>query len=371
MSSVKRTYASKPNRDAPAYLPSSPRSESASSPPHSPSDRKRRVVDGPSVQDLPAAKKRAIIVSSFLRSSRLDLSPSANPKRKAKKAATKEPATSQSKLTQLHFSLDTTVLRTCALCSLTYTKGAPDDESLHRAHCARVQRGMEWGKEEERECKSGKISVEEIEGNIKLKKGSKGRIICFRTDVGGKIGAKLATLLGTINITLSAPALTQDTLHTSKAYLFLLSAEPNSSTGANREKIVGCVIAQRIVTAMAVAPQTQPTVAAVFSASSAEDATSAPTKAITSVSTSSDSSSITLIPKPLPTPLGISRLFVSSSHRRLGIGSRLLTAAALTFIHGCPLDPKKGEVAFSQPTGLGGKVMEKWTGGKGRVFEET
>ena len=85
----------------------------------------------------------------------------------------------------------------------------------------------------------------------------------------------------------------------------------------------------------------------------------------------SDSSSITLIPTPLPTPLGISRLFVSSSQRRLGIGSRLLTAAATTFVHGCPLDPKKGEVAFSQPTGLGGKVLEKWAGGKGRVFEET
>ena len=39
--------------------------------------------------------------------------------------------------------------------------------------------------------------------------------------------------------------------------------------------------------------------------------------------------------------------------------------------HHSTLDPKKGEVAFSQPTGLGGKVLEKWAGGKGRVFEET
>jgi N-acetyltransferase len=48
----------------------------------------------------------------------------------------------------------------------------------------------------------------------------------------------------------------------------------------------------------------------------------------------------------------------------------LLTAAAETFILGCPLDPKKGEVAFTQPTGLGGKVLEKWARGKGRVYEE-
>ena len=53
---------------------------------------------------------------------------------------------------------------------------------------------MEWGKEEERECKSGKISVEEIESGIKLKNGRKGRIICFRADVGGKIGSKVCLL---------------------------------------------------------------------------------------------------------------------------------------------------------------------------------
>lgn len=50
---------------------------------------------------------------------------------------------------------------------------------------------MEWGKEEERECKSGKVNVEEVESDVRLKNGTKGRIICFRVDVGGKIGAKV------------------------------------------------------------------------------------------------------------------------------------------------------------------------------------
>lgn len=50
---------------------------------------------------------------------------------------------------------------------------------------------MEWGKEEEREWKSGKVGVEEVEGGIKLRNGTKGRIVCFRADVGGKIGAKV------------------------------------------------------------------------------------------------------------------------------------------------------------------------------------
>ena len=118
-------------------------------------------------------------------------------KAKAKKSSAKELNNSklkQKQLTQLHFALDTSVLRTCSICSLTYTRGAPDDESLHRAHCARVQKGMEWGKEEEREAKNGKVHVEEVASDVKLKNGAKGRIICFRADVGGKIGSKVSRL---------------------------------------------------------------------------------------------------------------------------------------------------------------------------------
>jgi N-acetyltransferase len=100
-------------------------------------------------------------------------------------SADKRPKT----LTQLHFCIDQTILRTCSRCSLTYTKGAPDDEALHRAHCARVQKGMEWGREEEKEM--SKFDVMEIHRGAKLKDGRKGRIICFRADVGGKIGSKV------------------------------------------------------------------------------------------------------------------------------------------------------------------------------------
>lgn len=75
-------------------------------------------------------------------------------------------------------------------------------------------------------------------------------------------------------------------------------------------------------------------------------------------------------PAQLPTPMGIPRLFVSSAHRRLGIAQALLNAAAETFIHGCPLDPLKGQIAFSQPTGMGQAVMKKWGKGNIRVFEE-
>lgn len=82
------------------------------------------------------------------------------------------------------------------------------------------------------------------------------------------------------------------------------------------------------------------------------------------------SSSLFCHPTPLPTPLGILRLFVSSTHRRQGVASKLLSAAAQTFIHGCPLDPEKGEVAFTQPTAAGASVMRAWGKSGVRIYEE-
>lgn len=75
-------------------------------------------------------------------------------------------------------------------------------------------------------------------------------------------------------------------------------------------------------------------------------------------------------PSPLPTPLGIPRLFVPSAHRRHGVATQLLSAAAATFIYGCPVDPTKGQVAFTQPTQGGCAVMEKWGKGFVRIYEE-
>jgi N-acetyltransferase len=165
---------------------------------------------------------------------------------------------------------------------------------------------------------------------------------------------KLAVLLETVNLALSSPPLTKSILADSKAYIFLLS-----SAVPSREKIVGCVIAQRIETAMDIVSD----VRAVEGSTPSEEPS--PKLIIVDPSTS-----LYCNPRPRPTPLGIPRLFVSSTHRRQGIASHLLTAAAGNFVHGCRLDPKKGQVAFTQPTGLGGMVMKKWGGGGVRVYEE-
>jgi len=76
---------------------------------------------------------------------------------------------------------------------MSYTKGAPQDESLHKAHCARVQRGMEWGKEEERE--SVKAGISEVASGVPLNDGRKGRIVSFRADVSGRMKSKASTRL--------------------------------------------------------------------------------------------------------------------------------------------------------------------------------
>ena len=92
-------------------------------------------------------------------------------------------------LIQLHFSIDASVLRKCPICDLSYTKGAQDDEVLHKSHCARVQRGLEWTKDESKE--SAKQGVVEIESGIRLKDGSTGRILAVNANVTGKIGSKV------------------------------------------------------------------------------------------------------------------------------------------------------------------------------------
>ena len=66
--------------------------------------------------------------------------------------------------------------------------GLSEDESLHRSHRAPWTKGMEWGREEEKE--SGRVCVSVVQDDIKLQGGEHGRVVNFRADVCGKIGTK-------------------------------------------------------------------------------------------------------------------------------------------------------------------------------------
>ncbi|KAF9265734.1 hypothetical protein L218DRAFT_859156 [Marasmius fiardii PR-910] len=259
----------------------------------------------------------------------------------------------QKSLVQLHFCIDKSTLQKCSLCDMSYTKGVEEDEALHRAHCSKAKKSMEWGREEEKE------EVLEVESMVLLKGGKKGRIVCVRADATGKLGAKLTALYKTMDTVLSAPSLSASILRKSKMYLFLLPA--NTKTSSTKERIAGCIIAQQITTAMEVAPLTDST-------GCDNDGNKADTRP--DLVKIDSCSGLFCYPTPLPTSLGIPRIFVPPTDRRKGIASKLLSAVTRTFVHGCELDPKQGHVAFSQTTGDGLALMREWGGGGVRVYDE-
>lgn len=116
-----------------------------------------------------------------------------SPPVKKSKAAARTQSNIKKPLTQLHLTLGKTALKTCSLCGLSYTRGAPEDEDLHKKHCARISRGTEWGREEARS--EGKdVTVVEEGIIVRGPKGSeeRGRIIKFNASIGGKVGAKVS-----------------------------------------------------------------------------------------------------------------------------------------------------------------------------------
>jgi N-acetyltransferase len=211
---------------------------------------------------------------------------------------------------------------------------------------------------------------------------------------------QLAALFQTVSLALSSPPLGRQALADAKVYLFLLipsasstakstlvGSKTNHPNARQREKIVGCVIAQPIATAMRVIQTVDLAESSLgvetdgternYSGETLVHNNNSPFLPSTAHASSKEnlitvdvSTSLYCSPEPLPTPLGIPRMFVSCSYRRLGIASRLLSAAADNFIHGVTLDPAKGEVAFTQPTSSGKALMEKWAKKGARIYRE-
>ncbi|CAE6375527.1 unnamed protein product [Rhizoctonia solani] len=271
-------------------------------------------------------------------------------------------------LAQLHFfSKDTLV--TCKSCNLSYTRGSPEDESLHRAHCLRIVRGMEWSREErtlEKPLGSGTSDVETVEERCVLPNGEVGRIVRIRCDVTkGRLGQKVTVLLSTVNKALSAPSLPDSGLSSSKAYVMIVPARSKlgnknkaSSKRPNAERIVGCVITTHITSAMRVID------------SSELESSDISKSNLVCVDIDDSSGNVYCDPTPTPATLGIPRLFVIPCHRRQGIAQALLNAAARTAVWGCPLDPAGGQIAFSQPTASGHAIMKAWGGHNIHIYDE-
>ena len=185
---IKHTYGSRSKRPRLPLLPSS--SRSSDSPfKNGPDDES----DGERPQKKLRTSGSAIpsIYSSLIPSSSMIAKKKENvPANRSKSTSTRKSlakTTSAPALTQLHLAFSSTSMKTCKLCSLSYSCGALEDERLHKAHCQRVTRGMEWGRDEE---KARGIQV--IEEGVRLEGSPAGRIIEVRADSKGKIGSKVS-----------------------------------------------------------------------------------------------------------------------------------------------------------------------------------
>lgn len=159
---------------------------------------KNATMARPTPKKRPMASSESDLFSNTLPST----SPSSSRTPKYKHSLRSTPSTSATKkLKQMHLSLGqkTSAIRTCPLCSLSYTLGTVEDEELHKKHCARIVRGSEWGKEESR-FEGGVVTVVEDGIIVKSTNGNgkvveeKGRIVSFKADLGGKLGAKVCLL---------------------------------------------------------------------------------------------------------------------------------------------------------------------------------
>ncbi|KZO97599.1 hypothetical protein CALVIDRAFT_562944 [Calocera viscosa TUFC12733] len=368
---TQRTYGSS-NR-VKSFLPSSPRSTASWTPsspaPSRPPKREEKENKQSSASNIssditqstpfskPAAKRKASVLYDEIPVPRKTLDSffsgsSTRPMKRLKHSTNTKTDLHETPLVQMHLALSSKpIVRTCPVCNLSYTLGTPEDEGLHKRHHARVVAGIEWGKGEE-----GSKGVEIIEEGVvvgKSKGRAKGRVLAFEGSCSGRVKTKLETLMETVNTELSAPCLSPETLASSKIFIFVLP----SGTSA-KEKVVGCVVAQRIENAMRVVP----------CPSNADDDQSSSSK---TVMIDGDEGGLYCDPTLLPTPLGISRLWSSAQHRKKGIASLLLNAACRRTVYGCQLDPEKGQVAFSQPTNSGRAVMMQWGKGACRIFTET
>lgn len=104
----------------------------------------------------------------------------------------KEPMKGGTTLTQLFFDVQSTT-KSCHLCGLSYTAGVPDDERLHKRHCSRVNKGLQWTKEEERDGLRASYRIIEEFLHVRGSK-EKARIIAVDCNGVGRIGSKVGVV---------------------------------------------------------------------------------------------------------------------------------------------------------------------------------
>ncbi|KAF9153651.1 N-acetyltransferase esco2 [Linnemannia schmuckeri] len=289
----------------------------------------------------------------------------------------------------------------CPQCGMPYVRGQPEDEQIHDRYHRAVLGGIDYpgyknevviARFRDQEVESTVASTGRSGGTAKgdsvstsssssslWGEASSSRIVMVSMSDTGRTSSvsangsnfekkKVKEVLEVVNKELGSVEFDPEQLDSCKVFLYI----------SGKKKVVGCVIAERIKEGFEIMTLTTGSGSGeVLLESKSNSATS------TSTTLSSDSSSSGNTPMetnsqvqqldqdrggaaifcskvPQPAICGISRIWVSSQHRRQKIASRMLDAVRERFIYACKLETK--DLAFSQPTGDGKALARRYLG---------
>ncbi len=277
-----------------------------------------------------------------------DITPNA---RRMNAPITKKPKTKKS-MTQMQIDLGGEVRKSCRTCGMEYIPSVKEDAALHSKYCAMNVGGVDMGKAFLKDDTVKSLRSERALGHQQEMVVTVDR----KTSLGARNRVK--KVLEVVNAELSSADIKDEHLWGSldpdmkvietrkiggerpdrrgdrfKSFLYMVN-----------DKCVGFCLAEKIKWAF---PVVGP---------NSEKGHESQVLAM------SKSSSISVSATPGVALLGISRIWVSKSHRSRGLAVDLLDCARTNFFYG--VEAPKKYVAFSQPTESGGRLAERWFGTK-------
>lgn len=315
-----------------------------SSPPSSPT---------PQNMSPPMRKRRPVF--AFLKRKAKTESPAKEPLsesiRNAVSPSKKSPQRKKKRLVQTQLDLVSEFTKTCKVCGMDYVPSHAEDAALHRKFHAMNVGGIDIPKSLSEKLRSNQVWS-----------GGDGSFIAVvsRRDMPA-LRNKAIQVLQVVNSELGAVPVSDEALWsqlrnpiakarhpsgespeqaTKGTVEYMVSDRFKTYVYIRGQKCVGACLAERIQEAFAVVDQ--------------DDASGPGSQSVAD----SPSSCVSIANTPNAAMLGISRIWVSSLHRKHGIARRLLDSARSNFFYGMTVD--KTKVAFSQPTESGGQLARKW-----------
>ncbi|KAH7137984.1 hypothetical protein B0J11DRAFT_545890 [Dendryphion nanum] len=256
-----------------------------------------------------------------------------------------EPA-KKKRLVQMQLDLVGELRKTCKVCGMEYIPSNTEDAALHRKFHNMNIGGVDFSK----------AFVEKLKKNQVWAGGDGSFIAVIRRGDALALRNKAVEVLKVVNTELGAVPISEEVLWSQINTTLDLSRKAAKAKGTNStserfkvylyvlvQKCVGACVAERIQEAYTVLDQDD--------VSEGEASGQVPGRVRV------QSSSISFGTAAEHAMLGISRIWTSNLHRKLGIASRLLDSARSDFLYGMTLE--KGMVAFSQPTESGGQLARK------------